>query len=552
LVVDEALAQRSERLAAYTIGLEVCGRSEDFDPQTDPIVRVEAGRLRKRLERYYLAEGVDDPVLIEMPKGGYVPRFSYRVTGGTSAEPSGEGAHTVGVVPDRRRRGRRAAIAVLGLVVLVALGLGLRRFVRSGAPGEPNQSAGRGQGNIAAVVLPFDYAADSDPHPFLEDGMVEELISTLAALPGIDVVASGSGEQAAADELTLREIAEALHVDYVIRGTVRQERNVLRVTVSVVDAQDSAVQLSKGYDGRIDHVLDLQQEVARDIADALALTATPAFERRLGALGELNAEVLALYHDAAMLRDPPSDPVRSRLAEEAYRRVIELDPEFAGGYAGLAYVLAFRSWWGLSEQPEIDARQGLDAARLAVDLDPEFGWAQMSLGLALNVTGDHDEALSAARRARELSASDPYVLAFSAMLQAFAGEEDAAVPLARSAIRLDPLSVRRPFRNILGVILFHADRFQEALDALQENNRLGGPDGPHMAYYRAAALARLGRSEEARRELKKAQEFPYEFDVRDFLTGFRDPQEAHKLFDSLESVDADHELAAVRTKPADD
>jgi len=551
-VVDQALAERSDRLGAYVIGLEVCGRSEDFDPQTDPIVRVEAGRLRRRLERYYLAEGANDPVLIEVPKGGYAPRFSRRVTDGMTAEPAGEGGAAPGVVLDRRRRGRRAVIAVLSVVVLAALGLGLRRLVGSAAPREPDQSAGRGQRNIAAVVLPFEYAADSDPHPFLDDGMVEELISALAALPGIEVIASGSGEQAAVDELTLKEIAESLHVDYVIRGAMRQEGTKVRVTVSVVDAQSSAIRLSKGYDGSVDHVLELQQEVARDIADSMALTATPAFERRLVAFGDLDAEVLALYHQAAMLRDPPSDPVRSRLAEEAYRRVIELDPEFAGGYAGLAYVLAFRSWWGLSEQPEIDARQALDSARMAVKKDPEFGWAQMSLGIALNVTGDHDGALSAARRARELSASDPYVLAFAAMLQTFAGEAEAAVPLARSAIRLDPLSVRRPFRNMLGVILFHAGRFQEALDALQENNRLGGPDGPHMVYYRAATLARLARTEEARRELKKAQDFPYEFDVRDFLTAFRNPLEAHKLLDSLGPVDADRELAAVRTNPADD
>jgi adenylate cyclase len=376
-------------------------------------------------------------------------------------------------------------------------------------------------------------------HPFLEDGMVEELIATLAALPGVEVIASGSGERVAADELTMTELAETLRVDYAIRGTVRQEQEVVRVTVSVVDTQSSAVRLSRGYDGTIDHVLDLQQEVARDIADSLALTATPAFERRLGALAELDAEVLALYHQAAMLRDPPSDPVRSRLAEATYRRVIELDPEFAGGHAGLAYVLAFRSWWGLSEQPEIDARQAVDSARLAVEKDPELGWAQMSLGIALNVAGDHDEALSAARRALELSASDPYVLAFAAMLQTFAGEADAAVPLARSAIRLDPLSVRRPFRNVLGVILFHAGRLQEALEALQENDRLGGPDGPHMAYYRAATLARLGRIDEARRELEEATSFPYEFDVRNFLTAFRDPLEAEKLFDSLGPLDAE-------------
>jgi TolB-like protein/tetratricopeptide (TPR) repeat protein len=425
-------------------------------------------------------------------------------------------------------------------------------LVGPGALGEPNEGAGRAPGGIAAVVLPFDYATDSDPHPFLEDGLIDELIATLAALPGFEVIARGSAAQAAAGELTIAEIAETLQVDYVIQGAVRQERAMVRVTVSVVDAQNSAVRLSRAYDGRIDNVLDLQRRVSRDIADSLALTATPAFERRLRALGEVDAEVLAFYHQAAMLRDPPSDPVRSRLAEEAYRRVIELDSEFAGGYAGLAYVLAFRSWWGLSEQPEIDARHALDYARLAVERDPELGWAQMSLGIALNVAGDHDGALSAARRAQQLSASDPYVLAFSAVLQTFAGEAGAAIPLARSAVRLDPLSVRRPFRNLLGVVLFHAGRFQEALEVLHENLRLGGPDGPHMAYYRAGTLARLGRTDEARRELEKALAFPYEFDMRDFLTAFRDPQEAGKLLDSVRSLGADPPLSTVRASPLED
>jgi len=109
------------------------------------------------------------------------------------------------------------------------------------------------------------------------------------------------------------------------------------------------------------------------------------------------------------------------------------------------------------------------------------------------------------------------------------------VPI-RSAIRLDPLSVRTLFRNITGVILFHAGRFEEALEVLAENTRLGGPDGPHMAYYRAGTLARLGRAEEAWRELEKASAFPYEFDMRNFLSAFRDPREAAELLDSLESV----------------
>ena len=78
-VVEEALAGRGDRIKAYSIAVEVFGRDVSFDPQTDPIVRIEAGHLRRALERYYLTAGQCDPVLIAIPKGGYVPTFSPRL-----------------------------------------------------------------------------------------------------------------------------------------------------------------------------------------------------------------------------------------------------------------------------------------------------------------------------------------------------------------------------------------------------------------------------------------------------------------------------------------
>ena len=548
-IVDETLAGREDRLHAYTIGVNALGRSEDFDPQADPIVRVEAGRLRRRLERHYLTEGVGDPVLIEVPKGGYVPEFSYRISILQSAEPWEESELETTVEKPRRHRRNRIVIAALGVVTIIALFFGSRIFFRdeNGVTSIGGAPVVR-DGPIRMMVMPFSYLTTTESpefHPFLTSGLVEELIAMLAALPGVEVIALGSAAQAAADELTSKEIAQKLQVDYLIRGDVRQERDRVRINLKVIETSSSLVQAANRYDGTIENILDLQTEVARDIADALAETVTPELDQKLRATGMRDPEALALYHQAATLRDPPTDPVRSRLAEEAYRRVIELDPEFAGGYAGLAYVLSARSWWALSEQPEIDAVAALDAARSAVNKDPEFGWAQATLAFALNVNGDHDGSLQAARSAARLSPSDPHARALSGLFQAYAGEVEAGIPLARSAIRLDPLSIRTPYRNMAGVILFHAGRFEEAFEVLAENVRLGGPDGPHMAYYRAGTLARLGRIEEARRELGKAATFPYEIDIMDFLSAFRDPREANELLDSLESVGFDGEAVSV-------
>jgi adenylate cyclase len=110
-VVNEALEGRASQLKGYTIAVAVYGRSESFDPQIDPIVRVEAGRLRRALAHYYLTTGKNDPVRIEIPKGGYIPTFQ------TARMPTSEDKeHTSKVRPAAPPS--RPSIAVMPLINL--------------------------------------------------------------------------------------------------------------------------------------------------------------------------------------------------------------------------------------------------------------------------------------------------------------------------------------------------------------------------------------------------------------------------------------------------
>ena len=102
-VVNETLAGREDRIKGYTIAQEVFQRDADFDPQQDPVVRIEAGNLRRSLERYYLTAGTGDPVVIDIPKGGYVPRFEVR-------EPASD-EETTRAVSSLRRRLRLSLVA---------------------------------------------------------------------------------------------------------------------------------------------------------------------------------------------------------------------------------------------------------------------------------------------------------------------------------------------------------------------------------------------------------------------------------------------------------
>lgn len=108
-LVEQTLNGHAERLKDYTLGSEALGRGESFDPRTDPIARVEASRLRSRLELYYATEGAAEPVVITLPKGGYVPLFEVRPPG--QNQPSAAGL---------RHRLGWGALAVVGVVAIAA------------------------------------------------------------------------------------------------------------------------------------------------------------------------------------------------------------------------------------------------------------------------------------------------------------------------------------------------------------------------------------------------------------------------------------------------
>ena len=106
-VVEAVLHDRQDRIKAYTIGIEVLRRDAQFDPQLDPIVRVEATRLRRAIERYYAGPGANDPLLIDLPRGSYVPTFRRREPEVAAAPP------VVRLGPPRPRAPARPSAAAL-------------------------------------------------------------------------------------------------------------------------------------------------------------------------------------------------------------------------------------------------------------------------------------------------------------------------------------------------------------------------------------------------------------------------------------------------------
>ncbi|MBW2657312.1 MAG: hypothetical protein JRC59_06370, partial [Deltaproteobacteria bacterium] len=188
-VVDETLEDHASQIKGYTIAVTVYGRTEKFDPQVDPIVRVEAGRLRRALEHYYLTAGKNDPVRLKIPKGSYVPTFNP-----VQIPPSGTQTHT----PEREDRAlnRGPSVAVMPLINLT---------------GDKEQE-------------------------YFTDGLTEELTAELARYQDFQVIASQSTMRFKGQTVDPRKIGRDLGVRFLLTGSIRMDLKTVKVAIRLLDS----------------------------------------------------------------------------------------------------------------------------------------------------------------------------------------------------------------------------------------------------------------------------------------------------------------------------
>jgi TolB-like protein len=189
-IVEETLAGRGDRIKAYNIALTAFDRTEDFDPQTDPIVRIEASRLRRALEHYYLTAGKADPLRIEVPKGSYVATFGYAERG---PAPEVEKPRLVEAAPQAIRRRRLQPMRKPPLWWLASVTAMLLLLLAWLLPILVDRALGRAQVTAegpSILVLPFETAAGEAP-AFVAHGITAELIGRLGPKANLSVLGRG-------------------------------------------------------------------------------------------------------------------------------------------------------------------------------------------------------------------------------------------------------------------------------------------------------------------------------------------------------------------------
>jgi adenylate cyclase len=274
-LVERTLAGEAEALKEYAVGSDVFDRGADYDPRLDSIVRVEARRLRAKLDEYYRGPGVNDPITIEVPRGSYVPVFARAGALRPAETPSAEELPTEATASARPASTTRYwALAGFGLVaVVVALAAGWQTpaplpAVADVAPVAPVAPA------VRIAVLPFAPFSSEAAGILLAARITDGVTTELARLGSLSVVSRTSAAQFVSDQRPVTEVAQILDADLIMEGSAIVERGQLKVTARLVDgAMDRKVWVGE-YAGATDTIADLQRRLATEAAAAALKIAT--------------------------------------------------------------------------------------------------------------------------------------------------------------------------------------------------------------------------------------------------------------------------------------
>ena len=317
-LVERHLEGRDTELKESVIAHEVFGREADYDPKLDAIVRTEAVRLRARLEKYYQADGNQDPWIIDLPKGGYRPVVRQRL----AVEPATD------IPPGRPERAARVsrirwtagAVAALVLVAIAAAWW----WTRPGRTG------------LTIAVLPL--VNQGDPaNEYFADGLTDEIIRNLSLIEGVTVPSRTSSFAIKGKGLSLAESGRQLGADYLVEGSVLHAGDQLRITVALVRARDEHRLWTDRFDRTLTDVFAIQDEISRGIVNTLRLNLSPGRRRY-----EANLEAYDLYlrgrHLMASFPAPRGRPIAVP-AVQYFEQAIAKDGDYAIAYAGMADAL---------------------------------------------------------------------------------------------------------------------------------------------------------------------------------------------------------------------
>ncbi len=499
-VVEEALAGRASHIKGFAIGQAVYGGDENFDPQNNTIVRVEAGRLRRRIAEYYLTVGRNDPLLIDIPKGTYVPTFKWKdksqqvVDADVLEQESTSEAHS-------NLRNRYTFISIFAATLIattLSIVIWLATENKQSLESEPSHPATIATSPPFIAVLPLESLSDDRIESRLAAGLTEAIITNLTKLSGLSVMAHASMLTLETHSRNAESIKDKFGATHILRGNLERDGDSIRVNVQLIDTATGTYIWADRLNGTTKDLLNLQDKLALHITNTLSVLIEPEEQKRFLRRHTNSADALTLYRQALILLMPPNDSERILAARQMFQRVIELDPEFAGGYAGKSFSHTVSVHFLKTTDPDKELSTAKTLAEQAIEKDPEFAMGYATLSAAYANSDQLEQALEYANRAIAVQPGDAFAQFILGLNLAMLGKSNEAIAPLKEALRLDPAEPRTPYLNVLGIAHYNNGNYLNAVESFERNLKRRGPSGPHMEVFRAAAYAELGDEQKAK------------------------------------------------------
>jgi non-specific serine/threonine protein kinase len=355
----------------------------------------------------------------------------------------------------------------------------------------PSQTAARPEKSI--VVLPF---ADMSPHKGQEyfcDGMTEEIITDLSHIHELLVISRSSAMTFKGSSKTIRDIAKALNIRYVMEGSVRKAGNDLRITAQLIDATTDAHLWAEKYSGTLDDVFDIQEKVSRSIVKALELMLTSEEGQKIAErpISDIRAYDFYLRHRQEIWKGSEESLDR---ALDYLQKGLAIVGENVLLFAGMANVYFQFYNWGIRTD-ELTLLKAEEYTNRVFALEPDSSYGHLQLGQILLFRGTIKGAFQHFKRAAESAPNDPEILLWLVACYAvYFGRPALAAPLAQRAVNVDPLTAVNHW--LPGCVYWMQGKLDLALESAAEYCQMD-PESLMAKWYYAQVLAWNKRSDEA-------------------------------------------------------
>jgi TolB-like protein len=454
-VTDTTLAGKEQEIKEYSIGIQVLSRNSDFNPQLDSIVRIHAGRLRRALKEYYYEYGRKDPVLIEIPKGSYIPVFLLQ-----NSRPDSENKET----------------AFQETIKLTAK-------------------------KPVIAVLPFRNISQNSSRDFFADGLGEQLSTELTWFHDLTVMSYYSSRHASGLTGDIKETARLLGAQYLIAGSTQNDETHLRIRVQLIQGNNAEQLWAQSFErnNTVSGLFEIQNEIVRSILTAIGGYYGAIFRDVYKTLRHNKANGIETYDAIFWYYHYQKVATKTVMQNtiSALEAAVKADPEYALAWAMLGEIYLDDK---IYEFTKIDnpVEEGLKCALRSVNIDPLCQHGYQALAWIYLFYHNHEECLKVVDQCIAINPNAADMTGGMGFVLTCAGEFERGFKLLQDSVLHNPYC---PWWFNGGFVFYFLvkKQYQEALHWAE---KLNVPELLWDPLLKASVLGHLNRVEEADRNLK--------------------------------------------------